>query len=255
MQPYSIEVKIHQDINRGIRQCSHKNLPSVESFLPVFDLPSVESFLPVFDLPSVESFLSVFDLPSVESFLPVFDLPSVESFLSVFDLPIEKQGIEGAGVLLMYETNVYLLERNPYYYKNDKHKHEFEYPGGKAIDGETPMETAIRETTEETGGILILNPDQLIEYTKIKSPQTISKDIYLYVVHLTDIQHNMIINIQDKLQSLYAIAPTKQETMNIIEVSLKDLINCVQNNILINGLELRTFNKYLLLELIKNKQI
>lgn len=79
-----------------------------------------------------------------------------------------------------------LLERNPDYKNNDKKKHELQYPGGKIEGDETSKDCAIRETSEETSGFLKIIPEQLKKFVVSVSPS--NKEIYLYIVELTDEQ-------------------------------------------------------------------
>ena len=111
---------------------------------------------------------------------------------------------EGAGTLLCYKNYIYMLERNPDYVKNDKQLHELEYPGGKFDPqaGDTDYVTcAIRETREETGGMITLDPKQLSKHVLSVSPA--NKGVCLFIVELTDDQHDLIDKIRQKLKSDY----------------------------------------------------
>ena len=125
---------------------------------------------------------------------------------------------KGASTLLYYKNYVYMLERNPEYLKNDKQLHELEYPGGKFDPqaGDTDYVTcAIRETREETGGMINLDPKQLSKHVISISPA--NKGVCLFIVELTDGQHDLVEKIRQKLKSDY------NSTFNITGEQLKAL--------------------------------
>ena len=55
----------------------------------------------------------------------------------------------GAGIMLLCKKKVLVLKRGDY--KEDPFSGYWNFPGGTSEKGETPYETALRETFEETG--------------------------------------------------------------------------------------------------------
>jgi len=161
---------------------------------------------------------------------------------------------EGAGVVLYYGDCVYLLERNPHYVNNDKRRHELEYPGGKIEEGENYRQCAIRETVEETAGIIKLNPHQLLETKSIISLSPNHRGICLFAVELDGDQVALISEAVKKIKEKYFNNPEQAETMDIHCVKIDDLKTYIETKSaknLPNELQLRSFNSILLRQLFE----
>ena len=164
---------------------------------------------------------------------------------------------EGAGMLLMYHNNTFLVERNPDYIKNDKKKHELEYPGGKIEKGETYKSCAIREVKEETSNMLEIDENQLSEDKSVIIKSPARKGICLFVVNLTPEQFNLMGTISLRLAQNSFEDKIYNETLSIVSVPLVELKNYIKEDrkFLVNDLPLRQFNKFLIMELIKQEKI
>jgi 8-oxo-dGTP pyrophosphatase MutT (NUDIX family) len=159
---------------------------------------------------------------------------------------------EGAGILLVWQNQHLFLERNPNYVKNDKKRHELEYPGGKVHPNETYLECAIREVKEETGNVVSVSPDQIVDHVTVTSPA--KKGIRLFVANMTQDQYESLSKINQALQDEFTRDPTKAETLSACFVSVDRVKAHVLND---EKLEypLRSFNKILIKELIQQNKI
>ena len=164
---------------------------------------------------------------------------------------------EGAGMLLVYQDTTFLLERNPDYIKNDKRRHELEYPGGKIEKGETYKSCAIREVKEETSNILEIDETQLSEDKSVIIKSPAGKGICIFVVNLTSEQFNLIATISLRLAQNCLKDKIHNETMGMVSIPLVELINYIkeERKSLVNDMPLRQFNKFLIMELIKQEKI
>lgn len=159
---------------------------------------------------------------------------------------------EGAGILLVWQNQHLFLERNPDYVKNDKKRHELEYPGGKVHPNETYLDCAIREVKEETGNILVVAPDQIVDYVTVVSPA--KKGIRLFVANMTEEQYDNLHKINEALQDEFKQNPTKAETLSARLIPVEQVKAHVATDAKLQY-PLRGFNKILIKELIEQNKL
>ncbi|SNW62185.1 MutT/NUDIX hydrolase [Orpheovirus IHUMI-LCC2] len=167
--------------------------------------------------------------------------------------------VEGAGGILLNDNKEYtvMVESNPDYFSISRGKrsgiHEIEYPGGKTEDGETSVETAIREIYEETG--IVITPYQIINYVVNINPKNLG--VYLFKIILTNEQWDNIHVYSNSLRRKYIMNKDKTETMGLQIIPLHNVIELIKNdnnslyvkeyNEMVN---IRPFNKFLLRKMI-----
>lgn len=148
-----------------------------------------------------------------------------------------------AGVisLLRRGNHVYLVERNPDYPKNDKHRSELECPGGTIDAGESVVEAAIREANEETLGYLHLRRGQFGWLGQSVDWQGADgKYIRLYVVDIDVSQETQLWAAKQQLIAEKTRYPAKNEMCDLHRF---DLIDLKKENL---PLPLRRHNKVLI---------
>jgi 8-oxo-dGTP pyrophosphatase MutT (NUDIX family) len=169
------------------------------------------------------------------------------------------QSVEGAGVLLYtneFEEYVWLIERNPGYKNNDKHRHELEYPGGKFEDKDSiPENTAIREVEEEMG--IRLDVKQLVK-SVVSVPPGKTSGVYLFAAHLRDSQHWHLIEHENgkwpdgvrfgNTAEHASLRPVCVRTRHLLEY-----LNTERKGLGDNNLGVRAFNTIMLKNLLKQQ--
>lgn len=143
--------------------------------------------------------------------------------------------------LLRRGNKVYLVERNPDFPKNDKHKSELECPGGTIDPGETIVEAAIREANEETLGFLHLRYGQFGWWGQYVDWQAADgKWIRLYEVDIDASQEAQLWQAKQRLVTQRKTHPAKNEMCDLHQF---DLIDLKKENL---PLPLRNHNKTLI---------
>jgi hypothetical protein len=139
-------------------------------------------------------------------------------------------------------AGIFIIEK----YKNKivavlfgKKNKEYNEPGGVIDPGETPEETACRETREETSNLIKIDPTIIkkISYP-IKLHKYMSYVIYIQNLSFRDYYHNnnLITNKCNKVKHHFWM-----ETNSVIRIELKTLIkNALNNNNIMNDINEKT---------------